>query len=119
MGLLESKYLEVKDYLNYATNTSFVARKCGVSTPTVNRIKKSKNYEDYKEISRSESNNRKKERNESNEDNKAQEKADLITQHYINTLADRLKNMNEILISMHGYIREGTKLLNELNEKWK
>ena len=54
------KYDEVKEMTGYCKSIDFVARKCGVSTATVNRIKRSKDYKDFSCWSKKEVENRTK-----------------------------------------------------------
>ena len=56
----EKRYDEVKEMCGYCNSADFIARKCGVSTATVNRIKKSKDYKDFSEWSKKDVNNRTK-----------------------------------------------------------
>ena len=50
----KEKYYEVKEMSGYCKSVDFVARKCGVSTATVNRIKRLKDYTDFASWSRKE-----------------------------------------------------------------
>lgn len=48
----EQTFNEVKEMTEYCKSIDFVAKKCGVSTATVSRIKSAKDYKDFSEWSK-------------------------------------------------------------------
>lgn len=113
MRIDEAKYDEIKVWIDMCKNTSFIAKKIGTSTTTVNRIRKSTSFKDYKRIMQEEINRRSKVELDKEE---SKEKEITITAlHFqMNRIYEQLKTQSEALTSLVGYFRENTRVTNDL-----
>ena len=108
MIITESKFQEVKEMLDYCKSTSFVAKKCGVSPITVNRIKNSLTLDDYKRNTREES-KRKSVKPEENTGDKNQpdQRVMVVSYEQFKALAkdvDAIKTMLGQLVGIGGQL---------------
>ena len=125
MVITESKFKQVKEFFDYCDNITFVARNCNVSQTTAGRIKAAKSYEDYKVIvneakgviSKTEPKHIEIKVEKTAEDRLAEIWA--ITSDIGRVEIELLKQINEKLALITGYVRDCSKYSNEMNERWK
>lgn len=94
--ITQSEYDNIKEYFDYCNNGNFVARKLGVSPTTANRVRKSKNYDDYKVIVREET-KPKAEKKRGEEENSEPPKTMIVSYAQMKALEKDVDSIKESL----------------------
>lgn len=116
MAITESKWQEVKHYLDYCSNIPFIAEKCGVGTATVYRIRKSTSKADYDEIQREDG---KRKPNEEAEKKITEKKPGKEESKTMIVSFDQMKALAKDVDSIKGNIELLVQIGTQLLEVWK
>ena len=109
--LQESKYNTVKGLLSERMTKSKICDLLNVSWHTVTAVDEANNYQEYI--------NAKRERLEAHFDDDKRKMTNVSEMYMLNRICGQLKEQNERLTTLTGYLRECASTLNQINDMLK